>query len=189
VAAYDSLVRTGRTAVMAAAATALILALTACSSSEKKPADSDATSKPAASAPTTITAPDPGAAAVAAYRAFWQAYLAAADPMSPEDPRLAEHATGEELGTVRKAFLAYKAAGQVIRGTLDLAPKAVSVMVDIVLVRDCYDDQTGVYSVATGARQDQENPQRHLVTATVVNESGTWKVAAIKFEGDGCTGT
>jgi hypothetical protein len=56
-------------------------------------------------------------------------------------------------------------------------------------VRDCYDDQTGVYSAATGARQEQENPQRHLVTATVVNEDGTWKVAAIKLEGEGCTGT
>ena len=184
---YDLKTRSVGTAVAVAATVALTLA--SCSSSDDGADDNTATSATSAStAPTTTTAPDPGTAAITAYRAFWQAYLAAADPMAPEDPRLAEHATGEELATVRKAFLGYKAAGQVIRGTLDLAPKAVGVEGGTVLVRDCYDDQTGVYSVATGARQDQENPERHLVTATVVNENGAWKVAAIKREGGGCTG-
>jgi hypothetical protein len=179
----------GVTTALAVAA-AVSLALQSCSSADDGASNTTATSATTAStAPTTTTAPDAGTAAVAGYRAFWQAYLAAADPMAPEDPRLAEHATGEELATVRKAFLGYKAAGQVIRGTLDLAPKAVSVEGGTVLVRDCYDDQTGVYAVATGARQDQENPERHLVTATVINENGTWKVTAIKREGGGCTGT
>jgi hypothetical protein len=188
VGANDLKMRGVGTAVVVAAAVAL--ALPSCSSSEDGEANRTATSATSAStATTTTTAPDAGTAAVAAYRAFWQAYLAAADPMAPEDPRLAEHATGEELATVRKAFLGYKAAGQAIRGTLDLAPKAVSVEGGTVLVRDCYDDQTGVYSVASGARQDQDNPDRHLITATVVNENGTWKVAAIKREGGGCTGS
>jgi hypothetical protein len=107
--------------------------------------------------------------------------------MAPEAPGLAEHATGDALAAVRKAFLGFKAAGSVIRGSLDLAPTVVSVEGSTALVRDCYDDQTGVYSVADGTRQDQENPKRHLVTATVVQEGGVWKVAAIKLEGDGCT--
>ncbi len=38
--------------------------------------------------------------------------------MNPEDPRLAEYATGEELATVRSSFLSAKAAGHVIRGSL-----------------------------------------------------------------------
>jgi hypothetical protein len=180
VANYDLTMRMGAAAVAAVATLAL-----SCNSSEDGAAKPTGTS--ATSAPTTTTAPDPGAAAVAAYRAFWQAYLAAADPMSPEDPRLAEHATGEELAAVRKAFLAAKSAGQVIRGTLNLAPRVVSADASTVVLSDCYDDQTGVYDAASGARKDKENPQRHLVTATVVNESGTWKVAAVKHEGDGCT--
>jgi hypothetical protein len=170
------------------AAILVAVALSGCSSDHKSPAasPSTATTTPAPSTTPTTTA-DAGAAAVAGYRAFWQAYLAAAEPMNPEHPGLAEHATGDELAAVRKAFLGYKAAGSVIRGTLDLAPKATTVDANTVLVRDCYDDQTGVYSVADGTRQDQENPKRHLVTATVVQESGVWKVAAIKIEGDGCT--
>jgi hypothetical protein len=106
--------------------------------------------------------------------------------MNPEDPRLAEHATGDELVTVHSSFLAAKAAGNVIRGTADLAPKVVSAGADTVVLSDCYDDQTGVYSAATGARQDKDDPRRHLVTVTMKFVDGAWKVAAVKHEGDGC---
>lgn len=136
---------------------------------------------------TTTTMLDPQTAAVAAYRAFWQAFLAAADPMNPEDPRLAEHATGEQLAAVRKSFLAAKAAGNVIRGGLDLAPKVVSADATTVVLRDCYGDTTGLYNGATGERQDKDDPRRLLVTATVTIVDGVWKVASIKYEGDGCT--
>ncbi len=176
-----------RPRTMVGAVAVAIAALTACSSNDGPSTSPPSTETTIVSTTTSTTTADPGAAAVAGYRAFWQAYLAAADPMAPEDPRLAEHATGQELAAVRKAFLAYKAAGSVIRGSLDLVPKAVSVEGSTVLVRDCYDDQTGVYAVADGSRQDKDNPKRHLVTATVVQESGVWKVAAIKLEGDGCT--
>lgn len=67
---------------------------------------------------TTLVASD--GAVLAAYRAFWAAYLQASNPMDPLSPVLAAHATGSELSTVAKAFLAYKDAGDVIRGTFDL---------------------------------------------------------------------
>src|SRR5205807_8596280 len=56
------------------------------------------------------------------YKAFWSAYLAAADPMDPQSPLLPAHATGKELQQVASAFLARKSAGQVIRGTIDFDP-------------------------------------------------------------------
>jgi len=143
--------------------------------------------------PTSTTAPtvtttiaDAGSQAVAAYRAFWEDFLAAGDPVDPLSPRLAAHATGEELAAVRNRFLAVKAAGQVIRGGLDLAPKVVSVEPSTVILSDCYDDRTAAYS-ADGVRQDKEDPRRHLVTVTVTLVDGAWKVSAIKHEGDGCT--
>ena len=161
--------------------------LAACSSDESPSADRPGETTTTSTIPATTTTLDPQAAAVAAYRAFWQAFLAAGDPMNPEDPRLAEHATGEELAAVRKSFLAAKAAGNVIRGTLDLAPKVVSADATTVVLRDCYGDGTGLYSAATGARQDKETPGRQLVTATVTLVDGVWKVSAIKHEGEGCT--
>ena len=161
--------------------------LSACSSDESPSADQPGETTTTSTAPTTTTTLDPQAAAVAGYRAFWQAFLAAGDPMNPEDPRLAEHATGEQLAAVRKSFLAAKAAGNVIRGSLDLAPKVVSADATTVVLRDCYGDGTGLYSTATGARQDKETTQRVLVTATVTFVDGVWKVSAVKHEGDGCT--
>ena len=123
-----------------------------------------------------------------AYVAFWNdGYLAAADPMDPTNPALAAHATGEQLETLESAFLARQANGEVIRGTLDLAPRVVSVVGETATVRDCYLDNTGIYDAVTGERHDTATGVRHLVTATLVLEDETWKVSDLTQEGDGCT--
>jgi hypothetical protein len=176
-----------RSRVLVGTATLLTVVFAACSSDDEPSAGPSSTTT-AASAPTSTatTAPDPQAAAVSAYRAFWASYLAAADPMNPEDPRLADHATGEELKNVRSAFLAFRSAGHVIRGTFELAPQVVSFDGSSAQIRDCYDDATGVFAAATGARQDVDDPRRHQVTAKVVNIDGAWKVTTITNEGLGC---
>ena len=120
------------------------------------------------------------------YRAFWDAYLAAADPMNPTHPGLAEHATGEQLMSVQSAFLAFRSAGHVIRGTYDLAPEVVSFDGTTAVISDCYDDATGVYDAETGARQDADDPRRHEVTARLERVDGAWKVAQVTHKGDGC---
>lgn len=123
-----------------------------------------------------------------AYVSFWNdGYLAAADPMDPTDPALAAHATGEQLETLERAFLARQTNGEVIRGTLDLQPRVVSVVGDTATVRDCYLDNTGVYDAATGERHDTATGVRHLIRATLVVEDDTWKVSDLEQEGDGCT--
>lgn len=174
-----------RQAIVVGTALALTIGCSDDDTPQARPSSS--TSTTSASSSSTTTAPSLGTDAVVAYRAFWQAYLAAADPMNPEDPRLAEDATGEELAAVRSSFLAVKAAGHVIRGSLDLAPRVVSADPATVVLSDCYDDRTGLYSAETGVRQDKDDPARRLVTATVVLVDGVWKVSAIKNEGAGCT--
>lgn len=124
---------------------------------------------------------------LAAYRGFWDAYLAAADPMDPLSTRLAEHATGTELETVRKAFLARRSGGEVIRGTFDLAPRVVSIVGDTATVRDCYLDNTGVYDKTTGTRKDKATGVRHLITASLIRSESAWKVSELTRDGDGCT--
>ena len=76
---------------------------------------------------------------------------------------------------------------QDFRGTLDLAPRVVSVVGDSATVRDCYLDNTGVFDAATGDRHDTATGVRHLITATLVVEDGSWKVSDLAQEGDGCT--
>ena len=133
----------------------------------------------------TTTALAEEAAVEAAYRAFWDAYLQAADPMNPEHPALAQHATGKELEQLQRSFLALASAGEVIRGTLDLAPRVVSVTGTSARITDCYLDNTGVYD-AGGTRKDAASGVRHLIDVELVLEGGRWKVARIAREGDGC---
>jgi hypothetical protein len=150
----------------------------------------DRTTSTASSSETTGTteAPDDEQVVLDRYVAFWNdGYLAAADPMDPTHPALAEHATGEQLETLERAFLARQTNGEVIRGTLDLAPRVVSVVGDTATVRDCYLDNTGIYDAATGERRDTATGVRHLITATLVREDGDWKVSDLTQEGDGCT--
>lgn len=148
------------------------------SASERTPSEPDTTS-------TTVAADQK---VLAAYVAFWNdGYLVAADPMDPTHPALAEHATGEQLETLERAFLARQTSGEVIRGTLDLAPRVVSVVGETATVRDCYLDNTGIYDAATGERHDTATGVRHLITATLVLEDRSWKVSDLNQEGDGCT--
>lgn len=124
---------------------------------------------------------------LAGYRAYWDAYLAAGDPMDPEHPLLAEHATGPALEAVQRSFLSLRSGGKVIRGSLDLDPRVVDVDDPTARVRDCYGDDTGVYDAESGEREDEPTGQRHLVTATLRLEEGTWKVERLEDEGLGCT--
>ncbi len=170
----------------------LALAAAACSDSSSGGEAAEPTTVPEKVVSTTVTTvKSVEADVIAGYRAFWDAYLAAADPMNPEDPRLVEHATGEELETVQKAFLARRSAGEVIRGTLDLAPRVdkVGAGATAATVVDCYADHTGLYDAATGAREDSESGVRHLIRVEMTLTDGAWKAASVALQGDGCTPT
>jgi hypothetical protein len=170
---------------------ATAVAASACSrSSPSAESAKKQTAVTSTSETTTSTEKPPLAANVeAGYRAFWDAYLAAADPMNPQDPRLVAHATGNELETVQKAFLARKSAGEVIRGTIDSAPRVVSINAEgtSATLRDCYADHAGIYDAVSGARKDQESGVRHLIQVELTQTAGNWKVSSLSIEGDGCT--
>lgn len=164
---------------------ACVLALAACTPGGGRADPPTTTTVTAAPTSPPTTSVDEGV--LGAYRAFWDAYFAAADPMDPESPALAEHATGGELVTLQKAFLARRAGGEVIRGSLDLAPRVVSILGDKAALKDCYLDNSGVYDSATGARKDKASGVRHLADVTLVREAGVWKVSDITKVSDGCT--
>jgi hypothetical protein len=170
--------------VLGAAVIVTVVVLAACSNGK---ADTSATTTTRAPSTTTSEASAAEQAVLRDYRAYWDAYLAASNPMNPENPALAEHATGPALEALQKGFLALKSAGRIIRGNFDLAPRVVSVDGETAVVRDCYGDATGIYDAASGARQDTPSGKRHLATATLRLDGGTWKMQRLADEGLGCT--
>jgi len=135
----------------------------------------------------TTTTSDPATPVLAGYRAFWGAYLQAADPMDPTNPALRATATGEELQQVKRTFTGHFQKGEVIRGELDLRPKVTGQTGSTATVTDCYGDSTHVYDSAAGERKDPPETVRYQVTATMVTEGGVWKVSTMKKEGEGCS--
>lgn len=141
---------------------------------------------------TTVTTapqvPDDQQQVLAAYRAFWDAYIAASNPMNPEHPALADHAADGELDTVRRTLLARRSAGEVFKGTMDLAPKVTAIEGDRATVTDCHDDNLVVVDAASGAIKEPDDPVRKLVTVTLVRGGPAgWKVTAIKLGSEGCS--
>lgn len=172
---------------IAVSALAALGVLSACADDEGARSSSTTTTASTATDDSTTTIGE-DQEVLDAYVSFWNdGYLAAADPMDPTDPALAAHATGEQLETLERAFLARQTNGEVIRGTLDLQPRVVSVVGDTATVRDCYLDNTGVFDALTGERHDTATGVRHLITATLVVEDDTWKLSDLEREGDGCT--
>ena len=146
---------------------------------------SPTTTDPAAESTTTTTAAA-DADVLDAYRGFWDAYLAAADPMDPAHPDLELFATGASLEAVRNAFAEHFARGEVIRGSVDLAPKIEQLDDASATVRDCYLDQTHIFDSESGAQVDPPEDATFEVLATLVLEGGSWKVSSLDKVSDGC---
>jgi len=122
------------------------------------------------------------------YRAFWRAYLTAADPMNPKHPDLVATATGQQLGQVQRAFLARLAGGEVIRGTIEPHPRlAGPVQGTTASVVDCYLDDSHLFDAATGTQKDDPAVVHHEVRAEMTLVGSTWRVAAVRHVGKGCT--
>jgi hypothetical protein len=176
--------------LVAGLAVTISLTGAACSSDSGPTTTSSTSTAPATSSSnssTSQTTRPESQAAEAAYRAFWSAYLKAADPMKPADAGLARTAVGQELEQVRQAFTTHLAKNEVIRGRLDLNPTIESSSAQRATIGDCYLDATHVFDATTGAQKDADGEKRFQVKATLVLRDGTWKVSSISKEGEGCT--
>lgn len=177
---------------------ALVLPACSGSGSQSKPAVTTSSSAPASSSgPTTTLRPTPTTTGpntqlVAAVRSFWDLYLrvgARSGPFNAAETRslLGQRAAGKELAKLYDVFQGNAVAGTVVKGSINIAPKVVSIAGATAQVRDCYDDKTGLYRVSDGKRIDTDDPRRHQVLMTFTRVGAIWKVSAIKDEGLGCT--
>jgi len=136
--------------------------------------------------PTTTTL-SPERAVLAGYLAFWDDYIAVGTAPDGSDPRLAAHAIGGELTQIRKYFTDYKAQGLVQHGTVDHAPRVVSVLGSSATVRDCYISHLSDVDAKTGQVRSSDPQVRKLVEYPMQLDAGVWKVSFASLKGTGCT--
>lgn len=128
---------------------------------------------------------------MSAVSSFWDLYLQLGGTTGPFNSvetrrRLRQRTAGPELGRLYDVFESNAAAGVVVKGTVDIAPSVVSIAGTTALVRDCFDDNTGLYRISDGQRLDSNDPRRHQVLITLTDTAGMWKVSAMQDEGLGC---
>lgn len=132
--------------------------------------------------------PATAAAALSGYRAFWDAYKAASNPMNPMHPRLAEVAVGDEYEQLVRAFSARLDAREVFIGDIELRPAVESVSGDEAVVSDCMFDGMGIYDTTTNppTRRDQPDSTRVTRRTTMQQVAGKWKVSHVGPKGASC---
>ena len=169
-----------------------IVCLVACSSSDKPgDAPSTQTSSPAPSpSPSTAGPADSArAAALAAYRGYLAAWVAAARTSNPNDPALLRYADGAALRTVVGSLAANRAAGKVSRGTIVPAPKVVALSPSTrptsATIRDCADASHWLLYRKSGELWNDDPGGRHDVNAVVHSTAAGWKVTSIAIGGVG----
>lgn len=142
-------------------------------------------------APSSTTSPVTHEQVVAAVQGFWDLYLrlgARSGPFDGVETRglLRRAAHGDALLKLYIVLRDNAAAGFVVKGTIDIAPRIVSATEATAVVRDCQDDKTGVYHVGDGKRIDKDDPLRHRVLTTLEQVAGRWTVSDVRAEGLGC---
>lgn len=194
---------------IATAALALTLFAGACTSSDDDdivdPATTETTSTSStstsatsstSSTPTTSGDGDSeeSADAIERYLAFWDArFEANTEPPDPDDPGLAEYATGPQLENVVAETQRRLDAGQALRAA---DPSQTSHVVEIVStdegrveLQDCFVNDGVVYEVRSGTVVDDSVVTRS-VSAVMVEVDGRWKLerATVVQEWEGVAG-
>jgi hypothetical protein len=177
------------------AAAAMLLA--ACSNGDDGAAGDTTTTRPGATSssdPTTTSAPETSSPSLTTgddvseaeqevidrYVGFWEARFAAnTGTPNPDDPALAEYATGAQLDTVIAETRQRRDDGLALRPA---APhrtahsvRVVSVTGDRAEVQDCFVNDGVVYRVASGEVIDDSIVTRS-VSAVMIREADAWRV-------------
>lgn len=125
------------------------------------------------------------------YLEFWDArFEANTDPVDPDNPRLRDLATGEQLANVIDETQRRKDAGLAFREADDSVKerrvRVVTVEEDVATLQDCATNDDVVYRVATGEVVDDSVVTRNI-SAEMHLVDGQWRLAGAqelqKWEG------
>lgn len=123
-------------------------------------------------------------AAAEAYAGMWQAYARAGRTTEPQYAELARYADGDALAALRAGLDGNRRQGLVTKGDLVPHPSVTALTPtnkpDTASIRDCLDTSraTRVKASPGGSPFSDTPGGRRLVTATVKNLDGIWKVVS-----------
>ncbi len=166
--------------------TALLLGLSTAACTEangiqtSRPATSGLPQPSAASMPTPSATSRPGLERLVTrrYVDFQRVVAEAGAESDPDDPRLAEYATGAVLKSLRGKLAVRRQSGSRLYGAPVPHVQSVSVSRDRATLRDCLDNSaTGLMDRA--GKKLSVGRERQQTTATLVLADGTWKVSDI----------
>lgn len=126
---------------------------------------------------------------MAAYRAMYADWVAAAATADYQDPALARHASGSALSKITRALYVDKSEGTVGKGEPVIRPTpAQAIPADDptqVVVDDCFDDSNWLQYTTDGHLYNNVPGGRHKTQALVVKANGTWKVDQLAVQAVG----
>ena len=127
---------------------------------------------------------------LAAYHAFWADVVAASATSDPASPRLAQHATGIELASLRTRLTEDRRAGRVARGAPRLLKTTLAALDGKkATIHDCMDSNHWLFHDAkTGGLRDKPSGKLYAVTAGMVLDHDVWKVATLDIQEAQCGG-
>lgn len=183
-----------------------LLAASCAGSDSATPTPTTTSSVPSTSGATSGTGPETTSPAtsttavpaeeeiVARYLGFWDARLAAnSGTPDPDDPALAEFATGEQLQTVIAETRRRREEGLALRAAEPSRTEHIVTVVsrsgDRAELQDCFVNDGVVYRVATGEVVDDSVVTRNVL-AVMVKVDGLWKLqrASVVQEWEGVAG-
>jgi len=159
----------------------VVAAASACAG-HTSPTAAHATVGPATSVTAPPTTADPKSEVLAAYQRFWQVWLEANDPPNPNDPRLAEVATGGELQTIRLSIGNAAFNGTYTRlpphSRYSHRPSVVTLSRRDALVMDCEIDDSRIIERSTG-RVLNDDVVTEQLRSTAHLDGGVWRVSTV----------
>jgi hypothetical protein len=169
----------------------------ACSSDNgvtTSPLTTDRATTTSAAQATSTTPPTREAEVIAAYRAHWEAWYAAAQIPDPALPAIAQTTTGSLLEHTHRELEAMRAKGERVKGDPGVAaidvrqPRVLQFQSETTaILSDCYLDNTVRYDSAGKAIGTTE-PTYFAATATIVRVDAAWKVASLQLRKGACRG-
>jgi hypothetical protein len=140
---------------------------------------------PGLSAPTSSEGESIDEQALASYANLLAAYAKAGRTANPDEPDLANYATGNALKTLRTGLSSYRAKNQVIKGAYGSSPRVTAtsspgVETTMLTITDCLDGANFLVYKKSGGLANNTPGGRHATTALVRRVvGGTWKVTDI----------
>ena len=162
-----------------------VVVLSACSGSSQPSSSPPTSSTPTANAtPTPDASVAAGEAALAAYRGFRRAQVAAEAVANARSPGLAKYAGDKALAQERANLLQLARAGIVVTGQPVLAPHVIAVALGgppMVTIKDCIDTSSWkpIYKSTGKSAAAPDQPSRVLATALARPYGKSWIIAEL----------